>query len=39
MSLCKFPTFSFAFSLPTFSFPSLTIPTFNFSFTIPCPLD
>ena len=39
MSLCNFPTFSFAFTLPGFAFPSLDIPLFDFSFTLFCPLD
>lgn len=39
MSLCNFPTFSFAFTLPSFVFPSLEIPTFDFSLNLFCPLD
>lgn len=39
MSLCAFPTFSFSFSLPLFSFVLPSIPTFTLAFTLACPLD
>jgi hypothetical protein len=39
MSLCNLPTFSFAFTLPGFSFTLPSLPTFSLSFTLPCPLD
>lgn len=39
MSRCNFPTFSFAFSLPSFSLKLPSLPTFNFSLNLFCPLD
>lgn len=39
MTNCKLPTFSFAFTLPGFSFKLPALPSFSISLHIPCPLD
>lgn len=40
MSLCHLPSFSFLFSLPGITIPSLpSLPSFTLAFSLPCPLD